>query len=134
MKHYWSCFLLLEMHSSLLWHHEIHEWNYKENIPFLQRPLCQVSFDTITITLRNSAIFVFPTPNQEYALFTYSSKHRWSGVLILERTTTVNGKSQLYTLIYVLVEFVGSQKKLATLSKEDYAILSGIQKILILSV
>ena len=78
---------------------------------------------TIKIALTDSLIWIFPNANEHYVLFTDVSKYGWSAVLIHENITTIKGKETISGA------FVGSQKNLATLTKEDYAIYMASKKL-----
>ena len=44
------------------------------------------------IALVNSPILIFPGPNVDYILYTYTSKHSWSGVLTQKKIVQINGE------------------------------------------
>ena len=75
--------------------------------------------------ITHSPILVSPDPNKEYYLFTDSSKHPWSGILIQyqehvkEDGTIVN---VLHPITYQSCTFQSSQKNWSVLTKETYAI------------
>ena len=54
----------------------------KKNVPFKWRKQCQKCLDYVKQVNTTNPILVHPYPDKKYYLFTDSSKHSWSGILI----------------------------------------------------
>ena len=102
----------------------------KKNIPFSLSSLCQVSFDTIKITLTNSPDLIFPHSTQKYIHFTEASKYSWSVVLMLARVAKISGKDILFTPHYLhLWHFHWFKKELGLLDKRSLCNLHSIKNL-----
>ena len=54
----------------------------KKNVPFKSTKQCQKSLDYVKQIVTTSPILMYPDPDKQSYLFTYSSKHSWSVILI----------------------------------------------------
>ena len=53
-----------------------------KHVPFKLMEQCQESLDYVKQVITTNPILVYPDPDKQYYLFTDSSKHSWSGILI----------------------------------------------------
>ena len=51
-------------------------------VPFKWTKQCHKSLDNIQQVITTNPILVYPDPDKQYYLFTDSSKHSWSGILV----------------------------------------------------
>ena len=80
----------------------------------------------------NPPHFDLPRSKKQYFLFTDSSKHSWSGILVQywEQTKDNGTKIKIpHPITYQRGKFQGSQKNWSTLTKEAYAIYTSFQKM-----
>ena len=81
--------------------------------------------------ITTTPILAYSDPDKQYYLFTDSSKHSWSGVLVQYDEQEWEAGTKLNTphpVTYHSGTFQGSQKNWNTLTKELYVIYMSFQK------
>ena len=93
---------------------------------------CQKSLHYIKHIITTNPTLAYPDPDKQYYLFTDSSKHSWSGVLVQYSEQKQENGTKLnisYPITYKSGTFQGSQKNWSTLTKEAYAIYMSFWKM-----
>ena len=104
----------------------------KKNVPFKWTDQCQKSLEYIKQVITTNLILIYPDPNKQYFLFTDSSKHSWSGILIQHSDQTKDNWTKIkipHPITYQSRTFQGSTKNWSILIKEAYAIYMSFWKI-----
>ena len=84
-------------------------------MPFKWTEQCQSSLDYVKQIIATSPILTYPDPYKQYYLFTDSSKHSWSGILVQYAKQKKDDGTKLnipHPITYQNGTFQGSQKKI----------------------
>ena len=90
---------------------------------------CQRAFDLLNESLCAQPILRYPDPSRQCTLFTDASKYGYTGILMQQHKTEVNGEMVTinHPVAYVSGLFRGSQLNWAALTKEAYGIYMSIK-------
>ena len=95
----------------------------RKDVEFKWTPECKNCFQILKEFLQQASILKYPDPQENYTLYTDTSKYAYAGIL------TQHSDGTDHPITYISGLFCGSQLNWVTLTKEAYAIYMSVKKL-----